>query len=440
MTTQDETTGREPADLSRTGGPVERNETSAWRTVEAAAVLLVLAFFLYALRGVLSPVVLFLFLWVALLPFRGRPGHGALLAASGTLTLFWLLSTTGSLLAPFVLSVVLAYILDPLVDRLEGRRVPRALAILLLTLPALGILAALIFLGIPAAGQQLSDVAEQAPVFFQRAATWLEEVRTRLLRLDIPLLDEDALLERLRGIDGEAVAAFLQERREALGSWAWKSVAGVGRGIGAVLGLAGYVVLTPVVTFYLLRDWDRLKRGAADLIPADRRESLLGFAREYDGLLGRYLRGQILVAVSIGAVTALGLGLTGFPHAAMLGLIVAVFSVVPYLGLVLSLVPAIFIALVSGSVGLSLAKVAVVYTVAQLLEGTVISPRIVGESVGLHPVWVVFALALGGFFFGFVGLLVGVPLAVGVKLLVERALARYRASDLYRGRTGASPS
>ncbi|MBT8335611.1 MAG: AI-2E family transporter, partial [Gemmatimonadetes bacterium] len=115
------------------------------------------------------------------------------------------------------------------------------------------------------------------------------------------------------------------------------------------------------------------------------------------------------------------------------GVIVAVFGVVPYLGLVLSLIPAILVALPSGAVGLSLLKVGIVFAVAQGLEGAVVSPRIVGDSVGLHPVWVVLALAVGGFYFGFVGLLIGVPAAVGVKLLVTRGLARYRESTVFRG-------
>jgi predicted PurR-regulated permease PerM len=135
----------------------------------------------------------------------------------------------------------------------------------------------------------------------------------------------------------------------------------------------------------------------------------------------------------MGLITGAGLALLSFPHAGMLGLLVAVFNVVPYLGLVLSLVPALFLALVSGSVGTSLLKVAVVYGAAQVLEGAVISPRVVGDSVGLHPVWVLLALAVGGFYFGFVGLLISVPAAVGVKLLAVRGVARYRTSELFRG-------
>lgn len=412
---------------------MERTDHPIWRGLEAAAVLVVLGFFLYALRGVLNPALLFALLWAVLLPFRGRTGHAALLAIAGGLTLIWLLATTGSLLAPFVLAVVLAYLLDPLVDRLEARRVPRALGIVMLTLPVLGVLALLVVFGIPAAANQLADVMEQAPVIFDRLAVWVEGARDRLLLLDVPLVDEDAFVERLRSIDSDAVVALVQERREALGSWAWRSVLGVGRGVGLLIGLGSYLVLTPVLTFYLLRDWDRLRAGVADLLPAGRRDTILEFAREYDVLLGRYMRGQLTVAVALGVITFLGLALVRFPQAATLGFLVGIFSVVPYLGLLLSLVPAVAIALLSGSVGLSLLKIAVVYTIAQMLEGMVISPRIVGDSVGLHPVWVVLALAVGGFYFGFVGLLIAVPAAAGLKLLVIRGVARYRASELYRG-------
>lgn len=406
---------------------------TVWRGVEAAAVLLVLGFFLFSLRGVLNPFLLFVLLWAVLTPFRGKPGYGELLTTAAVLAVFWLLSTAGSVLAPFILAVVLAYMLDPLVDVLERRKIPRAGAIILLTIPVVAILALLIFVAVPAAARQLGDALEQAPVFFQRVADWLDAVRERLLRVNVPFLDEQALVEKLRSIDSAAVIAFLQERQAALGAWAWGSLMGVGRGLGAVMSLASYVIITPVLTFYLLRDWDRLKAAVADLLPKERRDGIVEFFGEFDGLLSRYLRGQVTVALTIGAITAGGLALLRFPYAASLGLVVAMFSVVPYLGLLLSLLPAIFIALVSGNVGVALLKVVVVYGVAQGLEGTVISPRIVGESVGLHPVWVVLALALGGFFFGFVGLLVAVPGAVGIKLLVIRTVRRYRASELYLG-------
>jgi predicted PurR-regulated permease PerM len=226
-------------------------------------------------------------------------------------------------------------------------------------------------------------------------ADWLEAGQEKVVRVDLPLIGEGEMLDRLRSVEPAAVISFLEERKEQIFSGIWDGVLGLGRGIGSFVTILGYLVPTPVLTFYLLRDRDGLKDRIAGLL------------------------------------------LLQFPYAVLLGVLVAVFSVVPYLGLVLSLIPAVFIALVSGSVLLSLVKIAVVYGATQALEAAVISPRIVGESVGLHPVSVVLALSLGGFFFGFVGVLLAVPLAVGVKLLVVRGVDRYRNSDFFQGVSGA---
>lgn len=415
----------------------ESAHLTAWRVVQAAAVLLVLGFFLFALRPVLNPILLFFVLWALLTPFTGKPGHTPLVVITGLLTVIWALATTGTLLAPFVLAFVLAYVLDPVVDKLEARRVPRSLAIVILTLPLVGMLAALVFLIVPAVVVQLGEVVAQTPVFFQRVADFAEGLLERMLAVDIPLIDEEAIIAQLRAVDSAAVMVFLQERQEALRAGLWGGFMGIGRGLSIVITIGSFVVLTPVLTFYLLRDWDLITHTLGDLLPRSRRDGIVSFATDFDRLLSRYLRGQATVAVAIGVITGIGLWIVQFPYAAMLGLVVAVFSVVPYLGLILSLVPALFIALVSGSVGLSLIKVLAVYSIAQILEGTLISPRIVGDSVGLHPVWVVLALAMGGFFFGFVGLLIGVPVAAGVKLLIERGLAQYRASEFHTGIPGA---
>jgi predicted PurR-regulated permease PerM len=418
---------------------MERPFNEGWRVLQGAAVLLVLGFFLYSLweQSLFSPFILFWVLVVVLIPFRGTPAYVLLLVLSAVLTLLWILQTTGFLLAPFVLALVLAYILDPLVDRMVGRRLNRSMAILILTLPVLAVLAVGVILGIPALAQETGELIQRAPEFLQRLADWFQSMQERLLLVDLPLLEEEELLERLRSVDSAAVIAFLEEQKEQIFSGITGGVLGLGRGLGSFVSVLGYVVLTPVLTFYLLRDYDGLVARAGDLIPLRAREGVFSFAKEYDGLLARYLRGQITVALLMGVVTTVGLLILRFPYAIFLGVLVAVFSVVPYLGLVLSLIPALFIALVSGNVLVSLLKVLVVYGVSQGLEGAVISPRIVGESVGLHPVWIVLALAVGGFFFGFVGLLIAVPLAVGVKLLAIRGVHRYRQSELYRGTKAA---
>ncbi len=417
---------------------MERSLEVAWRAFQAAAVVLVLGFFLFSLRGAetgffLSPFVLFWVLTAVLLPFRGMPGRSVVIGLAALLTLLWILDTTGFLLAPFVLALILAYMLDPLVDRMESRRLGRSLAILLLILPVLILLAVALVLGLPALARQIGEIIQDTPEFLTRLANWLEAARERLLLVDVPVLEEEVLLERLRSVDAQAVMLFLEERKEAIVAAIWSGVLGFGRGLGSFFTILGYAVLTPVLTFYLLRDYDSLKARLAELIPVRPRKGILALATEYDRLLSRYLRGQITVALIMGVITTLGLLAFRFPNAILLGVLVAIFSVVPYLGLILSLIPALFIALVSGNVGLSLLTIAIVYGGSQALEGAVISPRIVGDSVGLHPVLVVLALAVSGFFLGFVGLLIAVPLAVGVKLLAVRGVERYRQSDLFRG-------
>ncbi len=417
---------------------MERPLEAAWRAFQAAAVLLVLGFFFFSLSrpglgSFLSPFVLFWVLLAVLVPFRGMPGRAAIVGSAAVLTLLWILDTTGFLLAPFVLALILAYMLDPVVDRMEGRRVGRSLAILLLILPVVALLALALFVGLPTLAREIGGIIQDTPKFLARLAGWIESARNRVLLVDLPFFEEDTLLERLRSVDADAVMAFLEERKEIIVSGIWSGVLGFGKGLGSFFTILGYGVLTPVLTFYLLRDYDGLKTRIAELIPVTSRKSVISLAGEYDRLLSRYLRGQITVALLMGAITTIGLLVFSFPNAILLGALVAVFSVVPYLGLILSLIPALFIAVVSGNVGFSLLTIAVVYGGSQVLEGAVISPRIVGESVGLHPVWVVLALAVSGFFLGFVGLLIAVPMAVGVKLLVLRGVQQYRESKLFRG-------
>ena len=409
----------------------EPRQTVLWQAVQAIAVVIVLGFFLFETLTILNPAILFLVLWAVLLPYRGYEGHTALVVIAAILTGVWLLVETGSLLAPFVLAVVLGYILDPLVDRLSDR-MSRSVAIMALLLPAGAALAVVVLVLLPSAFAQLGDALQAAPVLFERLGGWLEQSQERLLTVDLPFIDGAEIVERLRSIDSAAVVAFLEERQAALGTYMWEGVLGLGRGIGSVFTVLGYVVLTPVLTFYLIRDWDEVTARIARFIPESKRESVVGFFSECDSIVSSFLRGQLLVALSIGLITGIGLGIARFPYAASLGVMVGVFSLVPYLGLILSLIPAIFIALVSGSVGLSLLKVAIVYGVAQVLDATLITPRIVGGSVGIHPVWVVLALSLGGYFFGMVGLLIGVPAAAVIKLLIIRGLERYEASNFYR--------
>ena len=415
-----------------TAGGEGRGPTT-WRVVQGAVLVMAAGFFFFSLWEILNPFLLYCAFIALLIPFRGIRGYAHMVTIATILVAVWVLHTAGSLLGPFFLAFILAYILDPVVDRVSAHpRIGRSAAIVLILVPFLGILALVLAVAVPEVVQQAAAIVDETPRFVNSLKEWVGGLTPESLGFDIPLVDEAALLAWAQGLNAEAVGEFLQTRRADLAQRAWAAVLGLGRGFGTLATVFGYLVLTPVLMFYLLRDFDLIVARAGELVPGKLKPGATGFMRKYDTLLSSYLRGQVATALIVGAITWLGLLIVGFPYSFLLGVTVAVLGVVPYLGLVVSLIPAIVLALVSDSIGISLLKVAIVYGVAQGLEGAVISPRIVGESVGLHPVWILLALSLGGFYFGFVGLLIGVPLAVAVKLLLVRGVERYRRSDLYK--------
>jgi predicted PurR-regulated permease PerM len=397
--------------------------------VYGAFVVLFAAVLLYELEPALSPILAFIVFVVLLSPYSGTKRHTLAIIAASLVLFVWVMETLGSLLAPFIVAFAIAYILDPVVDRLEGRRIPRAAAIAILALPALGLLAIVIFIAIPALIDQLEAVIASLPTVVDRAAVWLDGLRARFERMGVPVLSRLAV----DSIDPERIGAYFQERQEQVLRGGWNAILGVGRGFGTALTILGYLFLTPILIVYLLRDIDNVKARAVALIPEPRRERWLVLLREYDGLLSRFLRGQLLAALIVGVLTWLGLWIAGFPYASLVGAVAGVFNLVPYLGLIVSVIPVLVIAVISGSFLGSLLKAGIVFVIVQLIDSSVTGPRIVGESVGLHPVWVMLALAIGSFFFGFVGLLIAMPAAVLIKLLLRESLARYHDSRVFRG-------
>ena len=404
------------------GSAPSRRFPAELRYLYGAIVLGVAGVLLHSVAPVLSPVVLFLVLALLAAPYAGSREHLLLLTAASLLLLLWLLNALGSILAPFLVAFALAYILDPAADALERRRVPRGLAVALLVVPVLvGLGLALVF-GIPALGRQAGELIQQVPAALARLAAWLEALRGWLLRLDLPFIPERTVAS-LR-IDEAKVAAFIQAEQQQILQRAWSAVLGVGRGFGFLITLLGYLVLTPVVVVYLLRDFNSITSISAALLPAARRERWLALAREYDGLLGRFMRGQVLEALIVGVLTWIGLLIVGFPYSGLVAATAGVFNLVPYLGLIVSIIPVLVIALLSGSFLGSLLEAGIVFAIVQILDSSVTGPRIVGGSVGLHPVWVMLALAIGSFFFGFVGLLLAMPAAVLLKLVARETVAR----------------
>ncbi|MBK6778360.1 MAG: AI-2E family transporter [Gemmatimonadetes bacterium] len=388
---------------------------------------------LVTLREILAPPLVLPLALLALWPLRDRPGVRVAMGIAVALTLVWGLKLYGGLLGPFLLALAVAYLLAPLVARLEQRRIGRGTAILLVALPPILGLALLAALAGPQVWDQAVTLVSALPRFATTLMSFVTTLRTRLEGL--PFLTA-AQRDWLHTLDAQQLAALLQENADgllrALAEWGLA----FGRRLGTLLGFLGYLVVTPVVAFYLLRDWRPLLGFLEDLIPPTRRPALVAFIEEYDGSLGKFFRGQLIEATLVGILTGTGLAVLGVPSALLIGVIAGLCNLVPYIGIAISAIPALVVALTMDDPVGGLLRVGGVFLVVQFIDGSVTGPRIVGGSVGLHPVVTMLALAFGGAMLGFAGLLLAVPLAVLLKMLGSRLLVRYRQSAVYAGGTG----
>lgn len=401
-----------------------------WRWIYGGVVLLFAALWLYSIHKFFSPIIAYGVMLALLRPFAGNTRYRTLVITITVVMALWLFASLGSILAPFIVAFVIAYILHPVVDKLVKRGMPRGIAVAVLIVPILaGLVLSLVF-GIPALISQIETIIKALPETVQRVATSLENMRSRLVAAN--LFGAGDSVARLN-VDQARIAAFLQEQQKELAARAWHTVLGVGKGITFLLTMIGYLVLTPVLIIYLLKDYNTMSARLRDLIPLQQRASSMTFLSEFDDLLSRFLRGQLIEAVLVGVITWLGLMLVGVPYAGLVGVVAGVFNLIPYLGLVVSLIPVIIIAVMSGDFLSIMGRSGIVFFIVQLIDSTITGPRIVGGSIGIHPVVVILSLVVGSFFFGFVGLLLAMPAAILIKLLLRDAIARYKASALYHG-------
>ncbi len=417
------------------------SSTATRLAVEAGPVLLLLGLLLWDARAVLTPYVAFPLLAFVLWPLRTHPlGLRTLIAAAlvfGT----WFVTEMSAVLTPFLVAMALAYLLAPAVEGLVRRRVPRGLAIAAVLVPFLAGLVVLVLVLVPQIERQLLDFASRIPELARRVFGWGLQLRERFVAGGGAGLLTDEQLTRLQNLQPADLVALFRGKWEAIGAALWQGALGVGRGIGSglnlVLSIVGYVVVAPVVTYYLLKAWPELTGRVESLVPPTRRAAVLGFLREYDVALGRFVRGQLTEAALVGVLTGGALAILDFPGAVLIGVVAGIFNLIPVIGLPISIIPGIVFALVAPEVLPALLKLGVVFAVVQFIDGTITGPRIVGGSVGLNPVWVMLAVLVFGSLMGFVGMLLAVPLAVLVKLFVARGVHRYRASPLFASAAGA---
>ena len=330
----------------------------------------------------------------------------------------WLLS---DILLPFVAGTALAYLLDPLARRLEGLGIGRAVsALVIIVLVIVGFIM-LVILVAPILGGQLTALIDDLPRYVTR----------------LQLLVADPSRPWLAKIFGEQSLGTGQTAGDLVAQgarWLAAFIGSLWSGGKALVSLFALLVITPVVAFYLLCDWDRMIATIDNWLPRPHRATVAKLAREIDAAIAAFVRGQAGVCLILGAYYAAGLTLTGLNFGFLIGFLSGLFSFIPYVGSLAGLVVAAAVAVAQFAPNWTPIVVVIgIFLIGQALEGYVLAPKLVGSAVGLHPVWLMFALLAFGYLFGFVGLLVAVPLAAAVGVLARFALRQYLASQIYTG-------
>jgi len=349
------------------------------------------------------------------MPYTRQMTFWGVTLLAGVLVL-WMLR---EILLPFVAGMALAYLLDPLATRLERMGVNRLVATLVIVGAVVLAFVFLILLFVPILAGQLGAFIERLPGYLSRLQT----------------LAMDPNREWLRKIVGDGVTdAQVSDLVKQGAGWTGTFLKSLWSGGQALISVLSLIVITPVVAFYLLYDWNRMVESVDTWIPLQHRDTVHALAREMNEAIAGFVRGQTAVCLILGSFYAVALTLSGLNFGLLIGLTSGLITFIPYVGSMTGLI-------LAGGVAVAqfwpdytaIAIVISIFFVGQFLEGYLLAPKLVGESVGLHPVWLMFALFAFGYLFGFVGLLIAVPLAAIIGVLLRFALRRYLESPFYTG-------
>jgi len=330
-----------------------------------------------------------------------------------------LLYLLAPVLTPFLVAAVLAYIGDPLVDRLEAWKFSRTLAVATVFV-ALSLLALILLLFlVPMLERQIALLVSKLPQYLDALQNRGLPLLSATLGLDPSAFDLAALKQMIR-------EQWLQSGGAMKGALGVISHSGM-----TLLGWFANLALIPVVTFYMLRDWDILVARVHELLPRRYEATVVRLARASDEVLGAFLRGQLTVMLALGTIYSVGLWMAGLELALLIGMIAGLVSFVPYLGFIVGILAAGVAALMQFHELLPLLYVVIVFMVGQMFEGMILTPLLVGEKIGLHPVAVIFAVLAGGQLFGFFGILLALPVASVIMVMLRYTHERYVSSNLY---------
>lgn len=341
----------------------------------------------------------------------------------------WLLYLLSPILLPFAFSAILAYLGDPLVDKLESLHFkswqPGRTFSVVVVFASLSIaLTALLLVIVP-------GIESQIGLFFRKLPEYFRWVNEQL----IPRLQESWHLD-VQPVDSKKLIDMLKQHWQKAGGIMASLISSVSRSGTVIAGWLMNLLLIPVITFYLLRDWDELVAKIHDLIPRRYAKTIATLAAESDRVLAAFVRGQLYVMMALGMIYSAGLWLVGLDLSLLIGMIAGLVSFVPYLGSIVGIVVAGFAALLQFHEPIYLIPVSLVFLVGQSIEGMLLTPWLVGDQIGLHPVAVIFAIMAGGQLFGFLGILLALPVASVVMVLLRHVHTNYTDSDFYQDQSG----
>ena len=332
--------------------------------------------------------------------------------------LYWL----HPILSPFLVGILLAYLADPLVDRLERAGLSRTWGVVLVFTLFTLLLTLLLLVLVPMLAKQLVRLYELAPQMLD----WLQHDALPWVQTRLGLADGFWKFDKIKA----AISGHMGQTTDIVGVILSQATAS---GL-ALLGWLANLVLIPVVSFYLLRDWDLMMAKIRSLLPRQREERVVALAGECHEVLGAFVRGQLLVMLALGIIYAAGLMLVGLELGLLIGLLAGLAAIVPYMGFIIGIGAAMIAGLFQfGGDPYPLLAIAAVFMIGQALEGMVLTPLLVGDRIGLHPVAVIFAILAGGELFGFTGVLLALPVAAVIMVLLRHIHDLYKESDMYGG-------
>jgi predicted PurR-regulated permease PerM len=377
---------------------------------------LIFSLFLYQVKVALIPPVLTIILVVLLLPLRDYYFVRHLLWVVIGVFVFWFLLETKAIVAPFIISFALAYLFDPLVTKLEKRKIPRLASVSVIVFTTVGSISVLLYFMIP---QMIRELGNLLVFFVGLPARFTEWMKT----------DGVAFFTDLH-IDPKRVESFISNtlpaKYERLFQSALNWVMSLPKNAPHIIGQLLYAVLIPFLFFYILKDFDKVRRWTKELLPIESSWVVRDYLERINAIISGFFRGQFIVCLLVGALTTMALLAFRAPYAIILGLMAGALNIVPYVGLAITLFVGLLVGLTGPDPIITCLKIIAAIEGVRILEGSFIAPRIVGDRVGLHPVWVIFSILIFAHQLGVLGLVIAVPLAATIKIFISIGIRSYR--------------